>query len=325
VLLLADACAGGLLVLAPPPGGFGLLLAGRLITGLLLGMITPLATRRLLGAPGGSAVAVAAIFGGVGVGSLSAGALAGLGLTRPAVLAVGVGLLLVTAGVVTRLERNDESTSHAAGVERNAADDGADRPRAGGSTRTAGQRSGTAANPRGVLLAFTANGVLALFTSTLPGVVAAHGSDSTLLAGATAGLVMLAAGGVRLGLGRLSARAVTVAGAVGAGAGIWLFTVGLHTSDGGVAALLGGGLLLGAAAGLGYEAALRTVDRPGSPTPTGITPDGITPDGITPDGITPDGIDPDSADVRLARTAAVQRGGQLGLVVPVLIYPLVVR
>lgn len=314
-LLLADAIAGLLLVLAPPPGGFALLLAGRLITGFLLGMITPLATGLLLGSRSGSAVAVAAIFGGVGAGSLGAGALSGLGLSRPAVLGTGVLLLLSVTALVTRMLReagpvaaetppaaDPQAGRRLASTDRQ--DPETDSATTGIDRRAAGAGFDVAA---GVVLAFVANGVLALFTSTLPGVVAAHGSDSTLLAGATAGLVMLAAGGVRLGLGRLSARAVNLTGGLGAGIGICLFATGLSAPHGSVAALLGGGLLLGGAAGLGYEAALRTVGP--ADVHAGAARRGGT----------------ELTAARLARTAAVQRGGQLGLVVPVLLYPLVVR
>ncbi|GAB6898901.1 hypothetical protein [Kineosporia succinea] len=258
VLLVADAAAGLLLVLAPAPGGFGLLLAGRLLTGALLGLITTLATGLLLAAPGGSRVAVAMIFGGVGVGSLGAGLLSGAGWSRAAVLGLGVAGLICAATVVLLDPGRPEH------LEREA-------PVSGGETSN-----------RAVALAFVSNGVLALFTSTLPGVVADHGSGSALLAGSTAGIVMLAAGGARLGLTRLPA----TAGLGVAVIGVFLFGAGL--AHGGVPLLLAGGLLLGAAAGIGYDAALNL----------------------------------SSGVIGLH---AVQRGGQLGLVLPVLVYPLVVR
>ncbi|MEN1974389.1 hypothetical protein, partial [Cellulomonas olei] len=52
-LLLLDTAGALLLVAAPAPGGFALLLAGRVVTGLALGALTPLATAGLARHPRG--------------------------------------------------------------------------------------------------------------------------------------------------------------------------------------------------------------------------------------------------------------------------------
>ncbi len=274
-LLVADALGGVLLVLAPAPAGVGWLLAGRIVTGAALGAVTLLVTAGLAPMPRGSALATAAILGGVGLGSLLAGLLAQAGLGRAGVFGVGTVALLLAAACARGVQ----------GVQ-------------GGVGREGGRSAGpsAAASTRPVLvlactaLAFVANGVLGLFTSTLPGVVAAQGGGSELLAGATAGLVMLAAGGARLALLRAPLVPVRIGGAAAAVAGALLFAGGAESGP--VAVTLLGGVLLGAAAGVGYDAALHTVIGRAA--------------GVRP----------------LAR---VQRGGQLGLVVPVLLYPLVVR
>lgn len=281
-LLILDAVGALLLVLAPDPAGVAWLLAGRVVTGAALGALTPLVTAGLSRDRSGTALATAAILGGVGLGSLLAGVLAQIGLTRTEVFATGLAGLLAAAALTRRAGLADPS--------------GVTPGRDGNPVlATAPVPVPVVPSPMApvvgcVVLAFAANGVLGLFTSTLPGFVAAKAGGAELVAGATAGLVMLAAGTARLTLLRASAGSVRVAAIVAAVAGAVLFAAG--SLAGAVVVALLGGMALGAAAGVGYDTALRTAaDRAG-------------------------GIGP---------VAEVQRGGQLGLILPVLVYPLVVR
>lgn len=286
-LLVADAAGSVLLVLAPAPAGVGWLLAGRIVTGAALGALTLLVTAALGSRRQGSVLATAAILGGVGAGSLIAGVLAQAGLGRAAVFGAGTLALLLAAAVARGLD-GTVSWQAAADV-RGAAGPDARIPAVGAPTAIPAPRT-TVLVLACAALAFAANGVLGLFTSTLPGVVAAQGGGTELLAGTTAGLVMLAAGGARLALLRAPVTPVRVGASVAAVVGALLFARGVDV--GSVAVTLLGGVLLGAAAGVGYDAALHMVAGRGA------------------------GVGP------LAR---VQRGGQLGLVVPVVLYPLVVR
>ncbi|MET7392827.1 hypothetical protein ABZS66_04935 [Dactylosporangium sp. NPDC005572] len=274
-LLLLDAAGGLLLVAAPAPAGVPWLLAGRAVTGAALGALTPVATAGLSSRRHGTALATAAIIGGVGLGALLAGGMAAGGLSRAAVFGVGlIGLLGVAA-----LVRTGSGAGDTAGA-----------PARGTGTGTVADGTG----PRAVvlrcaLLAFAANGVLGLFTSILPGLVADRAGGAELVAGATAGLVMLAAGAARLALLRVPANRTGPGAVAAAVTGAALFAAGLGAGT--VPASMAGGVLLGAAAGVGYDAALRITAR------------------LT------DGVGP---------LAQVQRGGQLGLVLPVVAYPLLV-
>ncbi|HEY0217535.1 MAG TPA: hypothetical protein VGC57_14195, partial [Cellulomonas sp.] len=104
--------------------------------------------------------------------------------------------------------------------------------------------------------------------------------------GATTGLVMISAGTARLALGRLPGRPVRVLALVAAAVGLLVEVAALATGH--LAGALLGAALLGAAAGIGFDTALRLAAPAGVPA--------------------------------LAR---VQRGGQVGLVLPVLAYPVV--
>ncbi|MDQ7909974.1 hypothetical protein RB614_36300 [Phytohabitans sp. ZYX-F-186] len=253
-LLLADAAGGLLLVVAPTPGGAGWLLVGRVVTGAALGVLTAVVTSRLAARRRGPARATAAIFGGVGCGAVLAGTLAAVGLPRPAVFGLGAAALLAAAIAAPR--------------------------EAGTVVSSRPARARIAAAP--ALLAFSANGVLGLFTSTLPGLVAQRAGGAELVAGLTAGAVMLSAGLARLVLTRMPVAVPAVAGAL---------TFGLGLPSGSAGPLLAGGVLLGLAAGLAYDRALLLVRRSGA---------------------------------GLAPVARAQWWGQVGLILPVVAYPLVV-
>lgn len=305
-LLLADAVGALLLVVAPAPGGFALLLAGRVVTGAALGALAPVATAGIVTHPRGAALATVAILGAVGAGSLVAGALAAAGWSRAAVLAVGLVLLPAAAWLVRGvassgvLSRHDVSTVSTVPREESvlAAAGGGTLPHGVDTVSTSRSEpplpdTPTAPAPAGpapvlaaALLAFAANGVLGLFCSTLPGVVAGLAHGASAVAGATTGLVMLSAGGARLLLGGMPARRVLGLAALAAVAGTAGVVAGL--AHGLLGPVLVSSALLGAAAGVAFDSALRVV------APAGVH--------------------------GLAR---VQRGGQLGLVVPVLLYPVV--
>lgn len=278
-LLLANA-VGGLVLVAAPPTGAGavvVLLAGRVLCGAALGAITALVSGVVAARPGGPAVVTAAVLGAVGCGSLLAGALTALGLSRSAALGVGVGGLAGAAVVLAAssraigLTRPDEAPA----VARARAVDGGARGRPGAGIAAA------------LTLAFASHGVLALFSSVLPGLVASLAHGAALVAGVTAGTVMLAAGAVRLLLRSSRARAVRLTGLLAAALGGALLAGGLAGAS--LPSALTGGLLLGAACGIAYETALglaTSVDRTGG------------------------------ALIR------VQRAAQLGLVLPVALWPL---
>ncbi|HEY0187322.1 MAG TPA: hypothetical protein VGC67_07525 [Cellulomonas sp.] len=270
VLLVVDALGAAVLVAAPAPGGAAVLLAGRVLTGLALGGLTPLVTAGLAGHPRGTELATVAILGAVGVGSLLAGLLAGAGWSRAGVLAVGLVALPAAAWLV----RGVRGAVVPAPADRLPLPDLRPAP----SRRLASW----------VLLAFACNGVLGLFCSTLPGVVAALAQGASLVAGATTGLVMISAGVARLVLGRLPARPVRMLAVAAAAGGTVVEALALSADH--LAGALVGAALLGAAAGIGFDTALRLAGPHGVPA--------------------------------LAR---VQRGGQLGLVLPVLAYPVVAR
>lgn len=266
-LLVLDAAGAVLLAAAPAPGGFWLLLAGRAVTGCAIGALTPLATAGLTRGGRGTELATVAILGAVGAGSLGAGALSAAGWSRAAVLALGAVPLVAGAWLVRGVPAE-------LGVQVPTSEQ-ADAP------------APTAGVALWAVVAFACNGVLGLFCSTLPGVVAGLAHGATAVAGATTGIVMVSAGVARLALGGLPTRGVVAVTAVVAAAGGAALGVGLTNEL--LALALAGAAALGAAAGVGFDAALRTA------RPRGV-----------------------------AALARVQRGGQLGLVLPVLAYPVVV-
>lgn len=288
VLLLADAVGAALLAAAPAPGGFALLLVGRVVTGVALGALTTLATGFLARGRHGTGLATVAILGAVGVGSLTAGALAASGWSRSGVLALGLVLLPAAAWLVhTASTGSRVRVPVPAGNPATPGKQVAPVPAAPGDDDERGPDPGVG---RGlavpVVVAFLANGVLGLFCSTLPGVIAGLAGGASAVAGATTGLVMVSAGGARLLLARVPARPVAVVTALAAVVGVAAEIAAL--AAGHVVGALTAAALLGAAAGVGFDTALRSARRHGVPA--------------------------------LAR---VQRGGQLGLVLPVLAYPVV--
>lgn len=274
-----DALAGLLLVASSGASGaaeFAFALAGRIATGLALGLLTPVAAAALAGYRGGSAIATAGILGGVGVGSFVAGSLALLDLPRAAVFGIGSLALIAAAAIV--LLAQERLTAQPVGprdVQRDA-------------EKVPLIVIGAA------LLAFAANGLLGLFTSILPGTVATTSTaPREFIAGVTVAAVLVAAGIARLAipadrstLARVIAGACLVVGAVVFGSGLAVASVALS---------LTGGVLLGFAAGIAYDTALSLA----ATRTIGVA--------------------------RVRALAAVQRGGQFGLVIPVLLYPFAIQ
>ncbi|MEO3854968.1 hypothetical protein [Acrocarpospora sp. B8E8] len=262
--MLIDAAAGLLYLVSPD---LAVLVTARIGTGVALGVVSPVATSALTAHARGASIATACLLGGVGAGACCAGLAASLG-NRSAAFGAGIALLVITALLVGR-------NRAVAWAPLSRPGEGGTQVRDPGTTPLAA-----------CVVAFAANGVLGLFTSVLPGeVAAAAGRDGDpLITGAVVALVLLSAGACRLParpVGALPTGALLAAGAGGLAAGwaagvLWL-------------ALLGGALL-GAAAGLGYAAAVRAAS-------TGR-----------------------NGAARLTALARVQFGGQLGLVLPVLIY-----
>ena len=270
-----DALAGLLLVSANGQAEFVLALAGRIATGIALGALTPVVASALAGYRGGSALSTAGILGGVGVGSFVAGTLA-LQLQRPAVF--GIGCLALIAAAAFVLSASDRVTARPLGLD---------------VTAPVGSAVplvvvGAAA------LAFAANGLLGLFTSILPGTVAAAShAPREFIAGVTVAVVLVAAGAARLTIPTDRGRVARVIAAAALLLGAVVFGVGLGAAS--VALSLIGGVLLGFAAGIAYDTALslaasRTIGA-----------------------------------ARVRALAAVQRGGQFGLVIPVLLYPFAIQ
>ena len=270
VLVLMDAAAGLLFVVASGPGEFAFLFAARLLTGAVLGCVTVVATSKLAQVAGGTGVATAGILGGVGLGALAAASLAAVGASRPWVFAAGV-IVLGALAAVSWFTREPNAV------------------------RIPARAENIHATPLVIAcagLAFLANGVLGLFTSVLPGIVAGSATDGALAAGLTVAATLLAAGAARLLVPANRQGTARVLGVGALATGTLLFAVGLSTSS--IPLALVGGVLLGAAAGLGYEAAISTATSKSLPA------------------------------ARVAVLARVQRGGQLGLVIPVLLYPLAI-
>lgn len=280
VVLGFDAIGGTLLVLSDGDAQFVLVLAGRIATGIALGALTPVVAAALAGYRGGSALATAGILGGVGVGSLVAGSLALLDVPRTAVFGIGC-LALIAAAVV--VFSGSVTVDHSPTNEPSATTEST-QP----ATSVAVLVVGTAA------LAFTANGVLGLFTSVLPGIVAsASSTPREFTAGLTVAVVLLAAGAARLAVPADRSRLARWLAVAFLFVGTVVFGVGI--ADASIALSLIGGVLLGFSAGIAYDTAIALAARR------------------------------TIGSARVRALAAVQRGGQFGLVIPVLLYPLAIQ
>jgi MFS family permease len=231
----------------------GLIIA-RLLTGLGVGMITATATAYLLelhAAHRPSAtrnrfelVSAAANLGGLGTGTLIAGALAqfvAAPLRTPyVVFLVLLALAVVAVAVVPEtVDIPDQPPRY--------------RPQR---IRVAsGDRAGYAVATLG---AFTAFAVFGLFTSLAPSFVAGtlH-HPGRLLAGTISFLVFGAAAGTQAASGGLSDRQRFLTGLLGEAAGMLLLATGVHTAS--LALFLVGGAVAGAGAGILFKSGVSAV------------------------------------------------------------------
>ncbi|TXK19294.1 MFS transporter [Homoserinibacter sp. GY 40078] len=237
--------AGGVVLALNAPQNLWILLVARLICGFALGIVTPLASSVIVHGRRGSARVTAAIFGGVGVGSLASGALIASGASISLTVLLGLVPLLAMAASAAFVRQAPPSVATGALVD---------------TERAAGLLIVVAA----VVGAFLANGVLALFTSLLPAAIADLAGGASLYAGLVGGSVMIAAGTARLAFRTTPGAGTTTLALVVIPtlAGTALLTAGLLVRDGiGVGLAVLGGVGFGLAAGVLYDASLRAVGR----------------------------------------------------------------
>lgn len=287
--LVADALGGLLLALGMGMASVPLLLAGRLVTGVALGLVTPVLTETLARETRSTSWATAATLGGVGVGALMAALLATAGVAVPLVFVAGTAVLAAAGLGAARIPGIawSAATTTVSGPEALAAPGAVAAPSASAGPDVAA----TAA----VLIVFAANGVLGLFTSLVPAAVAPLLGGGSLLAGLVVATTMIGAGLSRLVAAPPQARATAITAAVALSLGAAVFAAGVAGGRPPAAVVLGSALI-GAACGIGHDAGLRMA------------------------------IGPKVDALRKVRgLARVQRAGQLGLVIPALVFPALAR
>jgi hypothetical protein len=247
----------------------GLLLA-RFLTGLGVGMITATATAYLLelhsahrpdaGRGRFEVVSAAANLGGLGAGTLVAGALAQF-VTAPLRTPYAVFLVLIALSAVAVV-----TVPETAAVP-------AERP------RYRPQRIRVPAGDRlGVVVAaasaFAAFAVFGLFTSHAPGIEAGSlHHPGRLLAGVVVFLVFGAGAAAQAVTGSLSARRRFSAGLFAQAAGLIVLALGMRTGTLGL--FLAGGVIAGAGAGLLFKSAVSTIAASAEPQARGETLAGL--------------------------------------------------
>ena len=243
-LLLAAASAAAFLTLQ----GLGLILAGRILSGLSAGIFTGTATAAIteLAAPGGEAratlVATVANIGGLGCGPLLAGAIAEW-VPDPlrVVFIVDLALLAAALVLVYRMpERVAEPDFHLR-VQWPAVPDAA-----------------RAVFIRAAIAGFAGFAVLGLFTAVAPAFL---GSIMGVHSHVVVGLVVFAVFGAstvgQAGSSAVERQVALVGGCATLGGGAVILGVGLATSS--LALLVGGGMIAGAGQGLSFRAAVEAV------------------------------------------------------------------
>jgi len=243
------------------------LLAGRLITGLGVGMITATATAYLhelhaAHRPGASGtrfetVSTAANIGGLGVGTLAAGLLAQF-VTAPLRTPYLVFLVLLLAGIAA-VAVSPETVRRPGAYHY--------RPQ----RVTTGSGPGYLAAATGTFAAFS---VFGFFASVAPGFVAGtlHHS-SRLLAGVIVFAVFGGSAAAQTPTTSLSARAKTVVGLAAQGAGVLTLVTGMHLAS--LPVFLTGGVLAGVGAGVLFKTSIATVVALAAPAGRGAALAGI--------------------------------------------------
>jgi len=249
--LALEAVAGVLFLVWPALPG---LLVARFITGLGVGMITATATAYLLelhsahrpaaGRGRFELVSAAANLGGLGTGTLIAGALAQF-ISAPLVTPYVVFLVLLVLSAV--------AVAAVPETVRRPAEPPRYRPQR--IRVAAGNRTGYVVATAG---AFSAFAVFGLFTSLAPGFVAVtlH-HPGRLLAGIIVFLVFGAAAGTQAASGRLTGRQRFTAGLVAEAAGLIVLAVGMHAAS--LPLFLIGGAVAGGGAGVLFKSAVGAV------------------------------------------------------------------
>jgi len=237
----------------------GLLIA-RFITGLGVGMITATATAYLLelhlahrpdaGRGRFEVISAAANLGGLGTGTLLAGALAQF-VDAPLRTPYVVFLVLLALSAV----------AVAATPETVIAPDPRPRYRPQRIRVTQANRIGYAVAAAGAFAAFA---VFGMFTSLAPSFVAGSlHHPGRLLAGAIVFLVLGSAAATQAVSGRLTARQRFTGGLLAEAAGLLVLAAGMHTA--GLALFLIGGAVAGGGAGLLFKAAVGAVAAMAAP------------------------------------------------------------
>lgn len=271
VALLVDGLGGLALAVGAFADNIALLLLGRAITGLALGLATPMLSVAITPDDADTRWVTMATLGGVGLGALISAGLAAAGLQFAGItLAGGVGIIVLAVMSLSRSVPLAPSAPHHTSA---------------GPIRASDRLLVIAA-----MLTFVANGVLGLFSSLVPASIASMIGGGSALAGIVAGITLVSAGAARATM-RLTLPQTTGAIVIGGVAGALLLIAALSSRQPLLA--VASGTVLGAACGLTYDLGLALAAR----------------------------NDPDAG--RLDRLARAQRSGQLGLVLPALIYPFI--
>jgi MFS family permease len=255
-LVFAVLSAGAFLSLQ----GLGLILAGRLLSGLSAGIFTGTATAAIadLAAPGqegrATLVATLANIGGLGCGPLLAGAIAEW-VPDPLriVFIVDLALLAVALVVLHRTPERVADPQLRLRVQWPAVPDEV-----------------RAVFVRASIAGFAGFAVLGLFTSVAPAFLnTIIGVHSEIVVGVVVFAVFAASTVGQLGTGAVERQVALVAGCVALAFGVVVLGVGLATSS--LALLIGGGMVAGAGQGLSFRAAVGAVTGAAPPERRGET------------------------------------------------------
>lgn len=247
--LVVDAVGGLVLAWGMATESMTLLLTGRAITGLALGLATPVLTAVLARHRTGTAWATAATLGGVGIGAVAAAALESTGVSVPGVFISGA---VVVAAVIAVVPFLTTRPATGASVTWEAPDGIVTRPQTRVSELTPALASA-------LVITFVATGILGLFTSLIPAVTAPALGGGAGLAGVIVAVAMIGAGGARLvGLGG-STRGLVVTVTI-AVAAVAVFAAGIAYGHAGT--VVASATMIGAACGVGYDMGLRLAIGP---------------------------------------------------------------
>lgn len=239
-------------------GGLGLLLVGRLLSGLSAGIFTGTATATLadFGQPGramrSSLVAAVANILGLGLGPLTAGLLAEhVGAPLRTSFVVHLGLLALAFGAIAMVPEPVDVR---------------------GPRRLTVQRLRVPPEARGVLVqagtaGFAGFAVLGMFTAVSPALLALLGHHAPSLTGLVVFTVFLASATGQVGSAFMAARPALLIGTATLVLGVAAIGVAIAASS--LALVLVGGIVAGAGQGMGFRAALGSVTTASPPDQRG--------------------------------------------------------